>query len=782
MKKHHHLSLIAVLVLSACGGGSDNSNNGDNGAPADITLSGRALSGDYLAGQAVCLDLNANQQCDSGEPQTTTDSQGRFTFTLPEAQKADATQAWAIVATPAAKPQLTARLAKAAPTSTLLGYFDGSGFAISPYTHQLVTSADPMQRKTQYQSSIATKEKQQIASELGLTSQEASAQRLFGDYLASGDAHSIALAEEAAIKEQQLIEARALQAELAASLTISNPQGWTSVHVNIRNLWSHSFHLQTLQHIRQQEIVYSKRVGDIETMLTQGTQWLLEEQGEHNPSLALQRYTSDVSKDWEQKRYREFATWALDYDQDGNASFKGEKASQGTFSQDADGLYSYHTMEFYNEGDPASENAGSRPERTYCDGFDIQAELTRWAVDPSNIAVDHCVGFVEKRDTVESLNAQGTWVNSDTMTEWQKPRDVNSWQVNDQLSPNYHEPRSQRVTAQGDVQRITQYDWHALTLNAPTLGQSPFNVSRDELRQHNGDETIKLSQPLWGSGNKLGNSIASFEQAELQNYNPTRWGRYSDAYLEQDYQQTEDGFTLQSRFFQQDERQPEGIDYPLNLKFAGSAAPFTTQDWQFDNTNQTLTVKHHYQSVADEIVFVLPWPRNLIEGEPMELEASIQLQQSNGLPSATQITSVDGGKAVSTPTFAQGIFSSPLRWAITHPATNPDVQALVKLLFGQAPFAFAANRDTSAQRQCELGQSGTSVQQHLLFAPIGGDMVLNITCHETSGDWVMEQYLLRITEPYNGTSFQADLLDFAEGANIYRDAPTQRYPLTFIKQ
>ncbi|WED75432.1 hypothetical protein [Aeromonas allosaccharophila] len=64
MKKHHHLSLIAALVLSACGGGSDgsNSDNGGNGAPADITLSGRALSSDYLVGRTVCLDLNANQQ------------------------------------------------------------------------------------------------------------------------------------------------------------------------------------------------------------------------------------------------------------------------------------------------------------------------------------------------------------------------------------------------------------------------------------------------------------------------------------------------------------------------------------------------------------------------------------------------------------------------------------------------------------------------------------------------------------------------------------------------
>lgn len=781
MKKHYPLTLIAVLVLSACGGGGDSDNSSDNGGtgtPTDITLSGRALSGDYLAGQTVCLDLNASQRCDSSEPQTTTDSQGRFTFTLPKTQQASVSQAWAILS-----PQPTSsRVAARATTPSLLGYFDGTEFAISPYTHQLVTSANQVERQHQYQSSIAAKEKQQIASELGLTIQEANAQKLFSDYLAAGDAHSDALAEGALTKEQQHIEATALQAELAAALANNNPQGWTSVQVNIRNRWSHSFHLQTMQHIRQQEVIYSKRVGAIETTKTEGTQWLLDENGGYNPSLALQRYINEVTKDWEQKHYREWASWAFDYNQDGNASFKGEKASRGTFSQDANGLYSYHTMEFYNEGDPASEGAGSRPERTYCDGFDIQAEMRRWSANPDNIAVDRCVAFVEKRDIVESVDAQGAWVNNDTMTEWHKPSNVNSWLVNDKLPPSYYEPRSQRVTAQGDVQRLTQHDWHALTLNAPGLDQSPFNVSRDEQQQHNGDKTIKLSQPLWRYGSKLGSSITGFERVELQNYNPTRWGRYSDAYIEQNYQQQAGGFTLQSRIFQQDERQLEGIEHPLNLKFTGNVAPFTTQDWQFDNATQTLKVKHHYQPVTEEIVFVLPWPRYVIEANPMDLEVSIQQQTSNGMPSATQVTRVDGGQSISAPTFAQGIFSAPLRWTVTPADTAPEVTVLLELLFGQAPFGFTADRDTSALRQCESGRSGTSVQQNLLFAPIGGDMVLNVTCHETSGDWVMEQYLLRVTAPFNGTAFQAELLDYAEGANIYRDEPRQRYPLTFIKQ
>lgn len=819
MKKHLYLSLIATLVLSACGGGGsgDNggsANSGDNGdkseiptptptptpdptptptpdptptPPKTVTIAGRAIADTPLAGQVVCLDLNANQQCDTGETQATTDSDGSFTFIVPESQNTDAEQALAILAAPAAKPQ--ARVMSNAITTSvaMTGYFDGSSFTISPFTHQLVNSTSPDQRKTHYESSIATKAKLEIATNLNMTQKEANEQHLFGDYLAAGDENSLVLAKEAAIKSQQMAEAAQQQAQLANLLATSNPDGWTSVTVLIQNQWDQNFQLQTLQHLRTQTVTYSKRVGDIETIRTEGTKWLLDDQGNYNVQLPFEGYTSEINKDWAQKQQREFATWAYDMNQDGDATFKGEKATQGTFSQDENGLYSSDAIEFYNEGDPATEGAESRPGRVYCEGFDIQGTLAMWLSDNS-LPVNKCVNFVENRSQKESWNTNNGDLSSlDTMTEWQSPNikgqgnGDETWLIV-KNSPDYYEPRSQIITALGDVKRLTQHDWHALTLNAPNLGQSPFNVSRDEQRLHNGDETIKQSQPFWRYSNKLGNSINGFERIELQNYNPTRWGHYKDAYIEQDYQQLAGGFTLQSRFFQQDERQLDGFAYPLNLKYAGNVTPFTTQDWQFDDVSQTLKVKHHYQSVTDEIVWVLPWPYDLIQGQPMDLEASIQLQQSNGLPSATQVTSVDGGNAISTPTFAQEIFNPQLNWAIDNPSTDPEVKALVELLFGQTPLAFTANRDTSTQRQCELGQSGTSVQQNLLFAPIGGDMVLNLTCHESNGNWVMEQYLLRITNPYNGTAFQAELLDFAEGANIYRDEPRQRYPLSFIKQ
>ncbi|UNP87531.1 hypothetical protein MNZ22_11870 [Aeromonas encheleia] len=786
MKKHHHLSLIATLVLSACGGGSSESIDGSAKPTPQTTFSGRAMADSYLAGQAVCLDLNANRLCNSGEPQTTTDSQGRFTFTLPEAQNSEATQAWAIVAAPQAKQQARTLMAsKATPAATLLGYFDGNGFAISPFTHQLVTSTDPVQRKTQYQSSIAAKAKLDIATELGMTIQEANAQQLFGDYLAAGDEHSSALAEAAGIKSQQIAEAAELQAQLTASLATDNPQGWTSVNVSAKKLWEFFGEWATRYHIYKQEITYSKRVGAIETTRTETTRWLLNDQGEYNSELPLQRATSAIRKDWDQKLYHELTTWESDDNQDGNATLKKVSAIQGTFSQDTNGLFSYNTTKFDNEGDPATEGLAQRSNRTFCEDFDIQAELANWATDPSHVAINQCVLFVEQHDIKESLDAQGAWVNKDTKTEWYKPDDANSWLVNAEVAPDLYLPITQIVTAQGDVQRIFMKDSQALTLNYPTLGQSPFNFTRDEQQRHNGDEVIKLAQPIYPAydNRKLGSSISGFDKVELQSYNTTNWGTLTDwsgmpnmAYLEQDYQKQTGGFTLSNRFFQLDMTQPDGLKYPLGLKYAGNNTPFMTQDWQFDNATQTLTVKHHYSPLADigryEEVFPLPWE---IIAEPMDLQVTIQLQQTSDLATATQITSLDGGQAVSAPTFAEGIFTSPIRWQATSPTNDPDARLLVERLFGQAPFRFTAHHDAT-QAWCD---DALSFQQELLFAPIGGDMVVTETCGNDG-----YQYLLRMTEAYNGSTFKAELLEFeADNANnIYRDAPSKRTPLIFTKQ
>ena len=93
------LTLALSLGFSACGGGgggdtSSSSNNNEGGtSPTSntntssgtvtsnkTTFSGVAVDG-YISGGTACLDTNINGLCDSGEPTTPTDTQGKFTFT-----------------------------------------------------------------------------------------------------------------------------------------------------------------------------------------------------------------------------------------------------------------------------------------------------------------------------------------------------------------------------------------------------------------------------------------------------------------------------------------------------------------------------------------------------------------------------------------------------------------------------------------------------------------------------------------------------------------------------
>ncbi|QFS37631.1 hypothetical protein [Burkholderia cepacia] len=88
-KKHtgfskHILGLSVAAALTACGGGGDSSPGQPTtggGAPTAPTpaVTGKAIDG-YLVGAMVCLDLNNNGVCDSGEPTAVTDGTGQFSI------------------------------------------------------------------------------------------------------------------------------------------------------------------------------------------------------------------------------------------------------------------------------------------------------------------------------------------------------------------------------------------------------------------------------------------------------------------------------------------------------------------------------------------------------------------------------------------------------------------------------------------------------------------------------------------------------------------------------
>lgn len=67
-----------AAALAACGGGGDASTSSPT-PPATVQLTGKAIDG-YLAGATVCLDLNANNRCDAGEPSAVTDNNGNFSL------------------------------------------------------------------------------------------------------------------------------------------------------------------------------------------------------------------------------------------------------------------------------------------------------------------------------------------------------------------------------------------------------------------------------------------------------------------------------------------------------------------------------------------------------------------------------------------------------------------------------------------------------------------------------------------------------------------------------
>ena len=91
------LCAAGTLVLAGCGGSSDDaaSGAGTTTAPASTpvattpagtatttttaTTSGRVV-GSYFVNALVCLDVNVNARCDTGEIATRTDAQGRFTL------------------------------------------------------------------------------------------------------------------------------------------------------------------------------------------------------------------------------------------------------------------------------------------------------------------------------------------------------------------------------------------------------------------------------------------------------------------------------------------------------------------------------------------------------------------------------------------------------------------------------------------------------------------------------------------------------------------------------
>lgn len=69
INQRHMVSIGVMLMLTACGGGGSSTSSNQ--------LSGAVIDG-YIEGAKVCLDVNSNGACESGEPTTTTNASGNY--------------------------------------------------------------------------------------------------------------------------------------------------------------------------------------------------------------------------------------------------------------------------------------------------------------------------------------------------------------------------------------------------------------------------------------------------------------------------------------------------------------------------------------------------------------------------------------------------------------------------------------------------------------------------------------------------------------------------------
>jgi hypothetical protein len=76
-------TIITTLLVVACGGGGSGSTTpvagGGGTDSASVSLGGKVIDG-YIKGATVCLDLNSNNMCDSGEPSTTSGTDGSYSL------------------------------------------------------------------------------------------------------------------------------------------------------------------------------------------------------------------------------------------------------------------------------------------------------------------------------------------------------------------------------------------------------------------------------------------------------------------------------------------------------------------------------------------------------------------------------------------------------------------------------------------------------------------------------------------------------------------------------
>lgn len=205
------LAMMLMATLSGCGGGGSDGGNTDSPTPpsASLAMSGKAIDG-YIQDATVYLDLNFNRQWEDGEPKTTTNDAGDYRLELPVDLQTCAQYAPLVVDVPVDAVDLDLGPVTEAYQMVLPPTFapitKDDVYHVTPLTTVLWSSVESelaAQSQTTCQSVMTNRQKQEllIASMKQAVSRvvnhyNISEQKLYADFIASGDSETATLAQE----------------------------------------------------------------------------------------------------------------------------------------------------------------------------------------------------------------------------------------------------------------------------------------------------------------------------------------------------------------------------------------------------------------------------------------------------------------------------------------------------------------------------------------------------------------------------------------------------------
>ncbi len=164
--KQWMMAAAVALGMAGCGGGGD--------SEPTTSVSGVVVDG-YLAGATVCLDVNANGKCDTGEASATTNASGAFTITGVKTSVATASALVAEVPSSALDSDSSAAV--------------GSGFVLStPAGKTVISPLTTLVRQRMLKNAGTTASA--AATDVQSTIASLASTDLFADYLATNDANA----------------------------------------------------------------------------------------------------------------------------------------------------------------------------------------------------------------------------------------------------------------------------------------------------------------------------------------------------------------------------------------------------------------------------------------------------------------------------------------------------------------------------------------------------------------------------------------------------------------